>query len=72
MIQLVYVLEILKPSGPIRAHFTQAPRAAMRAASRYHLSGEWQGRPDDGNVVSELWSEGQLLARVVKETVEYS
>lgn len=72
MIQLVYILEILRESGPIRAHFAQAPKAAKRAISKYHLTGEWKDLSGDQRVISELWQDGQVTARVIKETVEYS
>lgn len=72
MIQLVYILEILKPSGAIRAHFAQAPKAAKRAIQKYGLVGEWQDRSGEDRIVSELFHEGQVLARVVRESVEYA
>lgn len=72
MIQLVYILEILRDSGPIRAHFAQAPKAAKRAISKFHLTGEWKDLSGDPRVISELWEDGRVTARVVKESVEYA
>ncbi|MFC5597455.1 hypothetical protein [Deinococcus cellulosilyticus] len=72
MLQVVFILEILRDSGPIRAHFAQAPKAAKRAITKYQLSGEWRDVEGDRRLVSELWQEGRVTARVVKETVEYS
>jgi hypothetical protein len=71
VIQTVYVLEILRAGGVFRGHFAQTLGAAQRAAAgKYRLSGVWVQGED--RLASQLLDEqGNELARVVMEMLEY-
>jgi len=72
VVQTVYVLEILRATGTVRGHFAQTQGAARRAAAgKYHLTGRWED-VQGGPVVAQLLGEnGEELARVVRERLEY-
>lgn len=72
MIQVVYVLEIVWATGVVRGHFAQTLGAAQRAAAgKFGLSGAWVR--SEGPVASLLLDEqGNELARVLRETLEYA
>ncbi|MFC4452729.1 hypothetical protein [Deinococcus sonorensis] len=70
MPQLVYVLELLRPGGVVRAHFAQTEGAARRAAgARHRLEGRWLAGPDR-EVVAQLWAGQTLVAQVRRETLD--
>ncbi|MDB5044581.1 MAG: hypothetical protein JWQ08_631 [Deinococcus sp.] len=70
MQQFVYVLEVVRGSGYIRAHFAQTAGAAQRRASRSVAGGVWVETGEAGQPLRLL--DGQReLARVVRETVDY-
>lgn len=70
MQQFVYVLEVVRGSGFIRAHFAQTAGAAQRRASKYVAGGVW-AETGQASQPLRLLDGQQELARVVRETVEY-
>lgn len=70
MRQLVYILELRRGETYARVHFAQTEGAARRAVGRYRLKGSWT--LGEGPVLSELKRGDALLARIVRESVEYS
>ena len=72
MIQTVYVLEILRPGGMMRVHFAQTQGAAQRAAAgKYRLAGRWEPAQDEQVRARLIGLDGEELARVVREQLEY-
>lgn len=72
MIQTVYVLEILHPGGVVRGHFAQTQGAAQRAAAgKYRLAGRWEPAQDEQVRARLISPDGEELARVVRERLEY-
>ncbi|MFB9992107.1 hypothetical protein ACFFLM_09065 [Deinococcus oregonensis] len=68
MQQFVYVLEVVRGSGYIRAHFAQTAGAAQRRVSRYVVGGVWAETGQAGQPLRLLDGEREL-ARVIRETV---
>lgn len=70
MRQLVYILELRRGETYARVHFAQTEGAARRAVVKYRLSGIWTA--GEAPIISELRDGDTPLARIVRESVEYS
>lgn len=68
MPQFVYVLEVVRDGGRIRAHFAQTAGAAQRVARKYVGRGVRVPTPDPA-IPARLLDGDTELARVVREVV---